>query len=180
MAKNKSIRRISNKKRGRPKVRFSIWGLLLIFFLSFATCFVLYMVAANYKDDFFSEEFEKVVIEGKNGKSASDNNGSENSDAPDQSSALNVTNPISQSEAKDASYLDGCCMITDATLQDMAKYTGLKDMISSPDLSASACTTATIESSYGVKTAYEIAQIKNLKLFTSCSAVISVQLLLTV
>ena len=65
MAKNKSIRRISNKKRGRPKVRFSIWGLLLIFVLSFATCFILYMVAANYNDDFFSEEFDKIVVEEK-------------------------------------------------------------------------------------------------------------------
>ena len=160
MTKNKSIRRISNKKRGRPKVRFSIWGLLLIFVLSFTTCFILYMVAANYKDDFFSEEFDNVVIEEKSGKSSSEKNKNDEAEKSVQDGSLAATNPISQSDAKDASYLEGCCMITDTTLQDMAKYTGLKDIISSPDLGASNCTSATIESSYGVKTVYEIAQIK--------------------
>ena len=160
MAKNKSIRRISNKKRGRPKVRFSIWGLLLIVVLSFATCFILYMVAANYNDDFFSEEFDKIVVEEKNGKTSADS--SNNSEAPDASNnnMSSVTNPISQSEAKDASYLSGCCLVTDSTLQDMGKYSELKDVISSPELNAVGCNTVTMESSYGVKTAYEIIQTK--------------------
>lgn len=160
MAKNKSIRRISNKKRGRPKVRFSIWGLLLIFVLSFATCFILYMVAANYNDDFFSEEFDKVVIEEKNGKNSSDSNKNSSSSDTEDSSINTITNPISQSEAKEPSYLSECCLVTDSTLQDMGKYSELKDIISSPELSAASCNNVTIESSYGAKTAYEIIQIK--------------------
>ena len=74
MAKKKSITRISDKKRGRPKVRFSIWGLILIFMLSFIGCFVIYMVAANINKDFWSEEFDKVVVEEHSDKNADDYN----------------------------------------------------------------------------------------------------------
>lgn len=160
MSKKKSIRRISNKKRVRPKVRFSIWGLLLIFVLSFATCFILYMVAANYNEDFFSEEFEKVVVEEKSGKSSSEGNNTDNGDGQEQGNKPSLTNPISQSEAKETSYLSECCLVTDSTLIDMAKYTDLKDLVGSSDLTAIGCNAITITSSYGDKTAYEIVQIK--------------------
>ena len=160
MSKKKSIRRISNKKRVRPKVRFSIWGLLLIFVLSFATCFVLYMVAANYNEDFFSEEFEKVVVEEKSGKSASEGNNTDVGDGQEQDNKPSLTNPISQSDPKDPSYLSECCLVTDTTLLDMAKYSELKDVIGSAELTAIGCNAVTITSSYGDKTAYEIIQIK--------------------
>ena len=159
MAKKKSITRISNKKRGRPKIRFSIWGLLLIFLLSFLAVFVLYMVAANFNDDFFSESFENIVVEEKNDKTSSGKSGEGAGDDSQESSAA-ITNPISQSEAKSASYFSDCCLVTDTTLIDMAKYTDLKDIISSTELNAVSCNTVTIESSYGVKTAYETLQIK--------------------
>lgn len=159
MAKKKSITRISDKKRGRPKIRFSIWGLLLIFFFSFFTVFALYMVAANFNDDFFSESIENIVIEEKNERDSSGKDGEGSGDDANGSSAA-ITNPISQSEAKGATYFNDCCLVTDATLIDMAKYTDFKDVISSTELSAVGCNTVTIESSYGVKTAYETLQIK--------------------
>ncbi|WP_303790921.1 hypothetical protein [Ruminococcus flavefaciens] len=162
MAKKKSITRISDKKRGRPKVRFSFWGLIAIFLLSFATCFILYMVAANFNENFFSDEFENVVVKDKNAsESIADN--SEDISEQSQNGQLNtssVTNPIAQSQAKDESYLGSCCLVTDSTLIDMGKYTGLSDIISSSDLGAANCNTLTIETSYGTKTAYEILQTK--------------------
>lgn len=162
MAKKKSITRISDKKRGRPKVRFSFWGLIAIFLLSFATCFILYMVAANFNENFFSDEFENVVVKDKNAsESIADN--SEDISEQSQNGQLNtssVTNPIAQSQAKDESYLGSCCLVTDSTLIDMGKYTGFSDIISSSDLGAANCNTLTIETSYGTKTAYEILQTK--------------------
>ncbi|MGN0616909.1 hypothetical protein [Ruminococcus flavefaciens] len=162
MAKKKSITRISDKKRGRPKIRFSFWGLIAIFMLSFATCFILYMVAANFNENFFSDEFENVVVEDK---TSADTDSVNTSGTPDteqtgaQSSSA-LTNPIAQSQPKDASYLGSCCLVTDNTLIDMGKYTGLTDIIGSGELGAANCNTYTMESSYGTKTAYEILQTK--------------------
>ena len=162
MAKKKSITRISNKKRGRPKVRFSIWGLILIFGLSFAACFILYMLAANFNDNFFNEEFDKVVVEDQDNSSSSEKDKLSDSDGEDSTlpDGLSVTNPIPESDSADSSFLDKCVLVTDSTLIDMAKYTGLKDVIGSNDLGAASCNTVNIESSYGTKTVYEILQVK--------------------
>lgn len=165
MAKKKSITRISDKKRGRPKIRFSIWGLILIFVISFSAWFIIYMGAANFNENFLEEEF------GNNNEADSDiasaeNNGEEldaavdTEEASSENSVSKVTNPISQSEAKSAEYLSSCCLVTDSTLIDMAKYTELKDVIGNNELSAAGCNTVTIETSYGTSTAYELLQVK--------------------
>ena len=161
MAKKKSITRISDKKRGRPKVRFSFWGLIVIFALSFATCFILYMTAANLNESFFNDEFENVVVEDKN-PNETDMHISDTAPDSDQNTQQNgsSTNPIAQSQPKDASYLSSCCLVTDNTLIDMGKYTSLTDIIGSGELGAANCNTYTMESSYGTKTAYEILQTK--------------------
>ena len=62
MEKKRTIQRKSAKKRSRPKVRFNIGIILLIFFLSIAGCFTLYMIAANVNGDFLDSEEDKVVI----------------------------------------------------------------------------------------------------------------------
>lgn len=162
MAKKKSITRISDKKRGRPKIRFSFWGLITIFMLSFATCFILYMVAANFNENFFSDEFENVVVEDKTSaeQNSESSGGSADTEQNVQQSGSSVTNPIGQSQPKDASYLGSCCLVTDNTLIDMGKYTGLTDIIGSGELGAANCNTYTMDSSYGTKTAYEILQTK--------------------
>lgn len=162
MAKKKSITRISDKKRGRPKVRFSFWGLIVIFLLSFATCFILYMVAANFNENFFSDEFENVVVEDKTPAETNNagSDGSADTEQTAQQGGSSVTNPIGQSQPKDASYLGSCCLVTDNTLIDMGKYTGLTDIIGSGELGAANCNTYTMETSYGTKTAYEILQTK--------------------
>lgn len=165
MAKKKSITRISDKKRGRPKIRFSLWGLILIFMLSFAGCFIIYMVAANIDENFWSEEFDKVVTEKKGSKVPNiDDSADKENEAEEEKDTQEVTtsviNPIAQSSAKDQSYLSTCCLVTDSSLLEIDKYTGLKDVIGSEALSAAGCNTVTIESSYGNKTAYEILQVK--------------------
>ncbi|MBP5430982.1 hypothetical protein [Ruminococcus sp.] len=165
MAKKKSITRISDKKRGRPKIRFSIWGLILIFMISFSGCFIIYMVAANINENFWSDEFDKVVTEKNRSKVPNIDDGADTGNEAEemedtQEVKTSVINPIAQSEAKDQSYLSSCCLITDSSLLEIDKYTGLKDVIGSEALSAAGCNTVTIESSYGNKTAYEILQVK--------------------
>lgn len=163
MAKVKNVQRISNKKRGRPKVRFSIWGLILIFFLSFAACFGLYMMAANKNENFFKEEFDGVVVEKTTvPKADSDDEeqvgDSENVPSDDNSSsAVTVTNPVPQSAAADASYFENACLVTDSTLLGMTNF---KDVIGSASLSASGCNDVKVESNYGTVTVYETLQIK--------------------
>ncbi len=159
MAKKKSITRISDKKRGRPKIRFSIWGLIFIFMLSFIGCFAIYMVAANINKNFWAEEFDKVVVEEHSVKSA-ETSTDDTEKKPDSKTSNKLTNPIPQSEAKSSSYFDTCCLITDKTLLGIEKCTSFKDVIGSEALNAAGCNTVTIESTYGTKTAYEILQAK--------------------
>ena len=163
MAKKKSITRISNKKRGRPKVRFSIWGLILIFMLSFGGCFAIYMIAANFNDNFLEEEFGKPLDEVK------DNNGAADADETQKKTDIKndaddgnarITNPIAKSEPKDSSYLGSCCLVTDQSMLDMGKYTDMKDIIGSAELSAAGCTTAVVDTLYGNNTVYEILKAK--------------------
>lgn len=163
MAKKKSIRRVSNKKRGRPKIRFSFWGLILIFALSFSACFILYMLAANFNENFFSEEFDNIVVEDQFDSSAGDisgNDGSPDSRSSGSSSGFSAVNPVPESEAKDPGYFEKCCLVTDSTLLDMGKYTDFKDVIGSAELNARDCNTVKIESSYGTSSVYEIIQAK--------------------
>lgn len=160
MTKKKSITRISDKKRGRPKVRFNIWALITIFMLSFAGCFILYMVAANINENFWEEEFDKVVVEENDDNTTDEKNSSENNEVQNENTQNKLSNPIQQSKAKDSSYLDSCCIVTDSLLLDIGRYTDLKDVIGSEALNAASCNSVTIESSYGTKTVYEILQAK--------------------
>ena len=61
-SKGRNVRRSSGKRKNRPKVRFSIWGLILLFAFAFAGCFVLYMVKANLDENFLEEEFGSASI----------------------------------------------------------------------------------------------------------------------
>lgn len=160
MAKKKSIRRVSNKKRGRPKIRFSFWGLILIFALSFSACFILYMLAANFNEDFFSDEFDKIVVEDQSDMSVGDTGDDDPSGSAGSSLGFSSANPVPESEAKQPSYFEKCCLVTDATLLDMGKYTEFKDIIGSAELSARDCNTVKIDSSYGNGSIYEIIQAK--------------------
>lgn len=160
MAKKKSITRISDKKRGRPKLRFSIWGLIFIFMLSFLGCFIIYMVAANMNQNFWDEEFDKVVVEESSDKAPDESIAAESSENQDEKPQNKLANPIQQSQAKDKSYLDSCCLVTDSSLLGIDKYTDLKDVIGNDTLNAASCNTVTIDTSYGNKTAYEILQAK--------------------
>ena len=60
MAKKSNVRRVSDKKKNKPKVRFNIGVLIIIFSISFAGCFGLYMAAANMDENFFDDEYSAV------------------------------------------------------------------------------------------------------------------------
>ena len=162
MAKKKSITRISDKKRGRPKIRFSIWGLILIFTLSFAGCFIIYMLGANINENFWSDEFDKVIIENKAdgfaGTDTADEDAQADVNTKDDKSVS--SNPVVQSEAKTEDYLDSCCLVTDSLHLGIDKCTELKDVIGSDALGAASCNSVTIETAYGNNTVYETLNVK--------------------
>lgn len=162
MPQNRQIQRNSAKKKSKPKLRFNFGMLLVIFILSFAGCFALYMIAANTNDDFFVEEFNSNVI---TEESVSEENSEESSDMAEESSIADnpvstVTNPVPESAAVDVSYLENCCLITDSTLLAMKDYTGFTDVIGSTELNAVSVNSVKIGSSYGTVTAYETMKLK--------------------
>ena len=160
MAKKRTVQHISSKKRSRPKVRFNFGVLLVIFILSFASCFGLYMVAANTQDDFLADDAKDKVVVQKQPDSDADSN-ENTADAEKVSPAPEAAiNPIPQSEAVDVSYLDSCCLVTDSTLLAMGKHTSLDDVIGSTELNAAGCKSVQVDSDYGTIKVYEIIQFK--------------------
>lgn len=168
MANNGSVRRISDKKKNRPRIRFNIWMLIIIFALSFAGCFVLFMVAANINDNFFEEEFGTIITEtdsenNDNSQEAA-NSAEEATDGitatePVTNTGAVISNPVPASPAADISYLDSCCLITDSTLLPIKEH-GFTDVIGSELLGASTINQTKLQSSYGTVTAYETLKLK--------------------
>ncbi|MBR2282916.1 MAG: hypothetical protein IJ874_00635 [Ruminococcus sp.] len=160
--KKRTIQRSSGKKRGknRPKIRFNVGMLLVIFILSFAACFVLYMLAANFNANFFQEEFNEStdLIPGDD-----DTEETTEAEVPDTTeSAKNdkvITNPVPQSAEAELSYLDVSCVVTGSTLRDMAEFTGIKNVVYGDTLGAANCVTEKVGSSYGTITVYETLKI---------------------
>ena len=164
-SKGRNVRRSSGKRKNRPKVRFSIWGLILLFAFAFAGCFVLYMVKANLDENFLEEEFgsasiieEVPTVENEN--TEADTNEEEESEQETTSAKGEVTNPVPQSEAAEAGYFDESCLITDSTLLKISEFTGFTDVIGSEALNALNCNSTKVETNYGTVTVYETMQIK--------------------
>ena len=101
MEKKGTIQRISNKKRGRPKVRFNFWILVIIFALSFMGCFALYMIAANTNDDFLDDSDDKVVVQEQATEASTESEGAETATeaAAPQENTAEIINPVPQSES---------------------------------------------------------------------------------
>lgn len=164
MEKNRNIQRKSNRKRKKPKVRFNFWVMFIIFVLSFAACFILYMLAANLNDDFFKDEFNNTVADTQNvdeniPQTINTNNTSSDSAENSDSS---ITNPVPQSPVIDESYLDSACMITDSTLIQMGnkgKFNST-NVFGSTELNAANCITTKIDSSFGNASVYDIIKDK--------------------
>ncbi len=166
MAKEKSrtIQRISNKKRGRPKVRFNLAILIVLFVVAFGLIFLFYMLAANADDDFLEKEFGAASeIQLTQPDIAEQPVTEENDDEQEETTApvkKNITNPVPQSDPMGSEYFDSCCMITDGTLLQMAEFTDFKDILGSDALNALNCNTTKIATNYGTVTASEAVQIK--------------------
>lgn len=159
MANKRSVHRSSAKKRGGPRIRFNIWILVAIFALTFATTFVIYMIAANIDDDFF-EDRKNVILKQESGISEEAGT-SQNEESVTQMQQL-VKNPVPESEASDASYFKECCLVTDSTLLGMPD-TRMTDILGSEELNAASVSTVKLSSSYGTETVYEILRTKKPK-----------------
>lgn len=159
MANKRSVHRSSAKKRGGPRIRFNIWILVAIFALTFATTFVIYMIAANIDDDFF-EDRKNVILKQESGISEEAGT-SQNEESVTQMQQL-VKNPVPESEASDASYFKECCLVTDSTLLGMPD-TRMTDILGSKELNAASVSSVKLSSSYGTETVYEILRTKKPK-----------------
>ncbi len=161
MDNKRSIRK-SSKKRNKPRVRFNFWVMFIIFVLSFLTCFILYMLAANFNDDFFEDEFDELPIseEQQPGEDPQDTSEGSQELVDSETEKTEITNPVPQSEAADASYLESCCLVTDQILLDIKNHTDFKDVIGNASLNALNCNETKVVSNYGTVTIYDTIKIK--------------------
>ncbi len=164
MEKKRTVQR-RHKKKNRPKIRFDFWLMFTIFLLSFTACFVLYMLAANFNDDFFKDEFDHDVTEITSDIPDTTQNGQDPEIEVPSSEAVNspIVNPIPESEAKDDSYFDNACLLTDGTLIEMGEYGNFNpsNIFGSAEMTAVGCNSTKIPSSFGNVSMYDI--IKNKK-----------------
>lgn len=165
MSKKRTVHRVSDSRKNRPFVKFNFWLMVIIFGLSFAVCFVLYMVAANLDDNFFDFESSQSQDSEIPADSSADANISENiSDSTeDDSSSNSVVNPVPESERADDSYFDNSWILTDSTLLDIKFNTTIKNVIGGSQINAMNINESKLDSVYGNITAYQNLQIINPK-----------------
>lgn len=165
MSKKRTVHRVSDSRKNRPFVKFNFWLMVIIFGLSFAVCFVLYMVAANLDDNFFDFESSQSQDSEISADNSADTDISENiSDSAENDSSINsVVNPVPESERADDSYFDNAWILADATLLDIKFNTTIKNVIGSSQINTVNINETKLDSVYGNITAYQNLQIINPK-----------------
>ena len=165
MSKKRTVHRVSDSRKNRPFVKFNFWLMVIIFGLSFAVCFVLYMVAANLDDNFFDFESSQSQDSEISADNSADTDISENiSDSAENDSSINsVVNPVPESERADDSYFDNAWILSDSTLLDIKFNTTIKNVIGSSQINAVNINETKLDSVYGNITAYQNLQIINPK-----------------
>ena len=165
MGKKRVVQRKSKKKKDKPFIKFSAGMLIFLFLLSFTACFVLYMLAANFNSNFFADEFgtSELMTEEVSDATESVSDTTESEEVEEVPAPDGLTNPVPQSAAMSASYLEDCCLITDSTLIQMPDFGSFnKDNIfGSTELTTVNCSTTKVDSNFGNATVYDI--IKNKK-----------------
>lgn len=163
MSKKRTVHRVSDSRKNRPFVKFNFWLMVIIFGLSFAVCFVLYMVAANLDDNFFDFESSQSQDSKISADNSADTDISENiSDSAENDSSINsVVNPVPESERADDSYFDNAWILADSTLLDIRFNTTIKNVIGSSQINAVNINETKLDSVYGNITAYQNLQIIN-------------------
>lgn len=162
MANNRTVQRRKGKKKGRPKVKFSFGMLFSIIIFSFAAVFVLYMLTANFNENFLSEEFGISANVPDSGESSEDTakNKKNTDDTPnDENEDDGIANPVPQSAKADSSYLEDCCLVTDKTLAGFNGF-GTSSVFGGETVNVSNVMTEKIESSFGTLSVYDIIKQK--------------------
>lgn len=134
MEKKRTIQRASNKKHGRPKVKFNFGVLIIILALSFIGCFAMYMITANIKGDFLDEKKSASITKEEQAQEGT-------SDISAEPQNNNIKYPVPPSSAVDASYFKECCMVTDSTLLAISADKSFMEVIGSAQLNAANCNT---------------------------------------
>ena len=162
MAENRTVRRSTGKKKKGPKIKFNIWLMIILFAVTFAGCFVLYMIAANVDDDFFSDGFSKVVTEQADPEGETQETTEEGTAPAETTYTITLPkadNPVQESAAMDISYLENCCLVTDSTLLGM-KDAGFSDVFGNEQLSAATASDTKVDSNFGTVTVGEALKLK--------------------
>lgn len=163
MEKKRSVHHNSKKKKIRPKLRFRFGAVVAIFILSFALCFAVFMVMANSDDSFLEKEISSTESTADDENMDEEASGENTEEKPEKSDVLptGITNPVPQSEMYDSIYLDGCSLVTDATLAGMKGKAFTEDNIfGGENVNLSTVMTEKLESRFGTLSAYEIIKQK--------------------
>lgn len=157
----------------RRKVRRVRYRLSIIFFgtvLIFGVMFYRYMKSTTL-EDVLSEErtitvfSENTVQKGDGDKSDSKDEGGE---VPEEAVKGEIVNPVPESEAKEADYLDNCVFIGDSITYGLSSYGILpsSNVLASPGLSLSKVDTAEIDTSVGSMTVLDaVAELAPEKIY---------------
>lgn len=139
--------------------------MIIIFAVSFACCFILYMIAANVDDNFFDDDTSSSSSQGEtepdtgttgSGQDATAGSGN----GAGQQTANNIIYPVPQSEAVESSYIENCCLVTDGTLPGIEEKAKFGDVVGSPDLGAASVNTKAVSGDFGEVTVYEALKLK--------------------
>lgn len=161
MANNRTVQRKKGRKKGGPKVKFSFGALFSIVIFSFAIIFALYMLSANFNENFLSEEFGISSEVPKSGDESADTaRSSGNDEGSDTVSDVNdMANPVPQSDKADITYLENCCLVTDKTLAGISGF-NKGSVFGGEMINTSNVMTEKIESSFGTLSVYDIMKQK--------------------
>ena len=160
MDKKKNKKKSSGKKK-KSRIRFTFSGMIVIFILSFAGCFGLYMFSANVNENFMTEEFGGIILEEEEVPQEPLNEQPEQKEPEKKKQKKEITNPVPQTDPVDAKeYLSSACLVTDSTLLAMAEHSDMKNIIGNDELTALTCNSTKIEGNYGTVTVYETLKIK--------------------
>lgn len=152
----------SRRRRRRPRLRFNFGTVLFIWFISFLSCFVLFMISANL----FGTEHEQIPTDSaatqSTGTTTTSTQATESTtttvtDAPETDA---LVNPVPESDKRSASYFNDCVFIGDSITQGLADYQliPVKHVFAGIGMNLSKVMTEKIMTTYGNVTAVEAVQ----------------------
>lgn len=150
----------SRVRKRRLRLRFNFGTVLFIWFITFLSCFVLFMISANL----FGLDSDQIPVDSADGDTVSTTtHGTEAAtttlaaSTAEQVTTQTVVNPVPESDKRSATYFNDCVFIGDSITQGLADYQLLpvKHVFAGIGMNLSKIMTDTITTTYGNVTAVE-------------------------